>query len=161
MQHNVSGDSNSLDEQDKKDMIYFLDVKQYLRRVHRGRILGKCLVLFILQIAITIILFRYFQLQGLVFPEVATRLISAYLVVIILHLFMQPGIFKSIELMRYLFTHSENFESTFMPFCICMMKFSVEICVEITNILTGFKLDDELWIIMCYTAICCISDMDE
>ena len=107
------------------------------------------------------ILFTYFFRSGLVFPEFVTRLISAYVVVIILHLFMQPGIFKSLELMRYLFTHTHKFESTLMPFFICLMKLSVEFCVEITNILTGFKLDDELWIIMCYTAICCISDMDE
>jgi len=155
------GAAQTFDENEKKEIMQFLRVKQYLRRVQRGRIFGKTFMLYVLQMALSVILFKYFNRSGLYFPSYATTLISAYIVVIILHLFMQPGVFKSIECMKYLFTHSENFEQTFIPFCTCMMKLSVEICVEITNILTGFQLNDELWIIMCYTAICCISEMDE
>lgn len=40
------------------------------------------------------------------------------------------------------------------------MKLFMEFVIEILNILAGFQLDNELWIIMCYTIICCVSDLD-
>ena len=62
--------------------------------------------------------------------------------------------------MRYLFAHKDNFEQVFIPFSICMMRLVCEVAIEITEVFTTYVLNDELWIVMCYSAFTCISYID-
>ena len=41
------------------------------------------------------------------------------------------------------------------------MKLSVEILIEVIEIKTTFNLNDELWIVMCYSAMLCICWLDQ
>lgn len=59
--------------------------------------------------------------------------------------------------MKYTYEHSEKFETTFLPLLINFMKLLIDISCEIVEIITTFSLNDELWIIMCYTCMLCIS----
>ena len=85
----------------------------------------------------------------------------AFLCCLILHLYLQPGIYKSIDRMRYLFAHKHNFEQVFLPFMICLMRLSCELCIEITEVMCTYILNSELWMVMCYSALTCISYIDQ
>ena len=78
----------------------------------------------------------------------------------VLHLYIQPGIRVSIERMRYLYEHSDDFECTVLPFAVNAFKLCIEIMVEFVEVNTTYFLNDELWIIMCYSAMLCISWLD-
>ena len=59
--------------------------------------------------------------------------------------------------MRYLMAHKDSFEQIFLPYMICCMKIICELMIELVEVLTTFVLNDELWIIMDYSAFTCIS----
>ena len=40
------------------------------------------------------------------------------------------------------------------------MKLTIEFGIEVTEIQTTFTIDDELWIVMCYSALTVISSVD-
>ncbi len=41
------------------------------------------------------------------------------------------------------------------------MKLVIEMSVQIVEVNTTYSLNDELWIIMCYSAMLCISWLDQ
>lgn len=57
--------------------------------------------------------------------------------------------------------HKDNFEQVFMPWLICVMRLLTELAIELTEVLTTYVLNDELWIVMCYSAFTCISLIDQ
>ena len=125
-----------------------------------GEKLPDFVAIFILQISCIALLFNYFNRSGFQPSMYYTVSVMAFLCCLILHIYIQPGVYRSIERMRFLLSHKHKFEQTFLPFLICLMKLSTELCIEITEIETTFNLNDELWIIMCYSALTCISYID-
>ena len=149
------------EENNFSDIIEHLKVKRYLRRMERGRMLQKVLLTYLLQIFIIIILYNYFSWMIFSPPQSFNLCALAFLCCVVLHLYLQPTVFTSLERMRYLFAHKDQFEQTFWPFTICFMKFSCELLVEGIEVLTTYLLSyDELWVIMCYSAFIIICQID-
>ena len=102
----------------------------------------------------------YFHRQEFEPAYFFTIALSCYISTLVLHLYIQPGFKESLVRMRYLYENSENFENTVLPFSVNFMKLVIEISVQIVEVNTTYSLNDELWIIMCYSAMLCISWLD-
>jgi len=159
-QEQLSKIRQSLPDHNEDEIIEFLRIKKYLRRLQRSRVMAKLTAMWVFQCVLVALLFNYFRRLGFYDPYSYSILIVSFVCCLALHLYLQPGVFKSIERMRYLFSHKHHFEQTFLPFCICLMRFIVEIGVELTEIFTTFNLNDELWMVMCYAALTCIGTID-
>ena len=85
---------------------------------------------------------------------------AKYIVVIALHVFMQPAVKNTIQSMIYLYTHAHRFEQTFIPFLTQLMKLFVIISVEIVNLWSVSVFDSELWIVMCFNALWSVQMLD-
>lgn len=77
------------------------------------------------------------------------------------HMTMQPRIWQAIERLNYLFLHKDKFECVWIPAMICSMKLTVELSIEILQINTTFFIDDQLYVVMCFTALMTISFIDQ
>lgn len=103
------------------------------------------------------ILFIFFERSQLIMVNShVTSMACSFIVIIILHIFIQPETLNSLNCAKYLYTHSTDFKQTFLPLMICLMKLSVAISVEILSISCSFAIDDELYIVMNYICLLCI-----
>ena len=64
-------------------------------------------------------------------PPSFSFIVIGYICVILNHLTMQPRILAAIERLNYIYLHRDNFEMTFIPVLICMMKLIVELSIEL------------------------------
>ena len=87
--------------------------------------------------------------------------VIGFICVIMNHLAMQPRILASIDRMMYVYHHRGSFDSTFLPLLVCYMKFSVELSVELLNICAINVINDQLYVVMCYSALLVISYVDQ
>ena len=124
--------------------------------------LQKLFAIFALQICLIALLFNYFIWTDFATPASYNLCMLAFLCCLVLHLYLQPTVFASIERMRYLFAHKDNFEQIFIPFSTCILKLICELSIEAVEVLTTYFLSyDELWVIMCYSAFTVIGYIDQ
>lgn len=147
----------------------YLQMKAYLRVTNRTKIFGQALLLFLLQISMESILFYFFFRKGSdaegdgwgQFPNAVSILYVGYIVVVCLHVFVQPQVLNSVQCMKYLYTHSKSFDNTFVPLIMILMKLIIELCVEVTGVLCSFTLNNDLWIVMCYITLNVVMNIDK
>ena len=122
----------------------------------------KTLTVSVLQIIIILVLFNYFGWNEFYPPGSFNLCMLAFLCCIVLHLHLYSSVYASIERLRFLLAHKENFEQIFFPFLLCLLKMGCELSVEGIEVLTTYFLSyDELWVIMCYVAFTVIGYIDQ
>lgn len=82
--------------------------------------------------------------------------------ILVLHMYSQPVIWKCLQRMQYLYHHADLFEQTFLPFMVTFMKMSIELATELINVYVSYTVTyDEIWVVMCFSAMCLINYIDE
>ena len=66
---------------------------------------------------------------------------------------MQPRLNIAINSLKYIYAHQENFEAKFILDWMCYYKLFVEHSIEVLQIATSFFINDELYVIMSFTAL--------
>ena len=93
-------------------------------------------------------------------PPVYPTCILKYICSIILHLIMQPRVCDPIDRLRYVIHHPERFEQIFIPQLICWMKIVCEVGIEITLIVSTAYENDQIYLIMDFTALMVVYYID-
>lgn len=63
--------------------------------------------------------------------------------------------------MEFVYNHPEKFESVIIPIMTCLLKFIVEFGTEVLQIYVAFCTEDNLNIVLSFTALTIISNTDE
>lgn len=158
---------------DQEVLLEIEDIK-FERRHVRMLVLGKAFMLFAFQaILISGVLHScvyYAKMYGAYAGEgmmayvgcsKPTVYFSCFLACFIVHMSTQPSLDAVFERVMYLYAHPERFENTFIPMMLCLMKFTMDISIQLSNVFCELSLNDELWIAMCFSAMACVSDVDK
>lgn len=150
------------DSFNRNEVWQFLKMKEYLRTANRAKVFGKALMLFLIQVCLISTLYIYFRRNPiLTIPSSSSTMGCGYVVVLMGHLFIQPIVLNCLNSMKYLFTHSDDFQQVFLPFMLCVMRLVVAINVQVLSILASFTIDDDLWVVMNYICLLTIVYIDE
>ena len=146
---------------------YMINIKKNWHQETNVKNSFKVMFIFIIQMFMMILLFHTEFLEPLQkrdnekedhpFMLLAIKVLCS----IMLHLSLQPQVNFSLERMQYLIRHPENFEEFAMPFCICFMKFLVEICQEFVCLAIVSTTNGLKDVVMDYIALGVISELDE
>ena len=136
-------------------------LEKIMRIQRNNQILTNISMLFILQFGLCMSMLSYFFTKGFEDPVEFTFVVIGFICVILSHLAMQPRILASIERIKYVYHHQECFDNILLPLVVCYMKFLIEVTVELLNIFTTYFITDQLYVVMCFSALLVISYVDQ
>lgn len=119
---------NAISSQNKLEMMQ--------RRSRNNQILINFSILVCLQLMLIFLIMEYFLYNLKNYPEYyifwyPDLVIMSFICCTLNHLAMQPRVYSGIERLIFIKNHIDRFETPIIPIGICLMKFSVEILVEI------------------------------
>lgn len=139
-----------------------LEIKKYEHRMRNNQIFFKAFFIFLIELAFCIYIMQYYKTYK--YDESAITYgtyVLKYCCMISLHIMMQPRILNGIERLDYLIKHPYKFEQVLVPQCICWMKLIIELLVELAMIIsTGYE-NDNLYMVMDFSALTVISYIDQ
>ena len=119
------------------------------------------MLIFMIQGTMIATLFDYFANYPKIQAYNPFLLLCMFAVSFIIHTCFQPGIGDILNKLKYLHTHADKFEQTFIPMMTCLCQASTIICYQILDCYCYWQFfDSELWLVMCYSTIQVIADLD-
>ena len=139
-----------------------LEIRKYERRMRNNQIFFKAFFIFLIELAFCIFIIQYYKTYN--YDESAVKYgtyVLKYCCMISIHIMMQPRILNGIERLDYLIKYPYKFEQVLVPQCICWMKLIIELLVELAMIIsTGYE-NDNLYMVMDFSALTVISYIDQ
>jgi hypothetical protein len=118
-------------------------VKAMMLFIFQMILLGACLVYFV----------RNIKSYGLIWCNRQWVFLGVFITVYLIHVQICPSVFTTFKNIGYLYTHSDRFDTTFLPMLLCLMRMISNLFLEYVAMFALYIQNDEFVLITGFTAI--------
>ena len=113
--------------------------ESHIRKIEKitrrnGRLLYKLIGVIMMQFIIAMFTMDYYYWQKVPVPDYYGCAIVILMCLMASHMLMQNRIRDSLKLMNFVVEHPYNFRSQWIPLLVCLLKFKVELLIEVVTL---------------------------
>lgn len=133
---------------------------KYARQMRNKEIFFRALCFFTIELVMISFIIVYYLKNGVDFAADYGTVVLKFCCAIAIHLMQQPTIENTLQRMKYILQHPDDFEQTLVPLLVTWMKFWVEFLIEVAMIVSTAYENYNTFMIMDFSALTVINYID-